>query len=345
MMVQLPPELERVVREAVERDASDLHLVPGEPPVLRVRGRLERLDMEVVSIEATRDMAAAVIGEEALARIGPEIGEFQRSCGRPGEFNLSVAVARSYAGITLAFRVMQPIIPSVEEIALPKSVVRAGEGTSGLIVFTGLPGSGKTTALYSLVDHINAMSARHICTVESPAHLFITPKRALVQQREIGADVPTCLAGIQAAMAQDLDVLLVGDLTAAEELQACMVVADTGHLVLTQIHAGSPEDAIARLLDLFPDDVRPTACGMLARVLQVVCAQQLLPRADGRGRVAAYGVLFPDLETRTAIASGSNSLARKSPWPEGCQTTAQHIERLLEDGIISKETAQEATAI
>lgn len=340
MMVQLPPELERLVRVAVERDASDLHLVPGEPPVLRVRGRLERLDMETAAAETTRDMAAAVIGEEALARIGPEIGEFQRSCGRPGEFNLSVAVARSSAGITLAFRIMLPIIPSVEEIALPESVVRAGEGASGLIVFAGLPGSGKTTALYSLVDHINATSARHICTVESPAHLQITPKQALVQQREIGVDVPTCLAGIQAAMAQDLDVLLLGDLTAAEELQACMEVADTGHLVLTQIHAGSPEEAIARLLDLYPDDARPTACGMLARVVQAVCAQRLLPRADDRGRVAAYGVLVPDSETRAAIASGNDLLARKSPWPEGCQTMAQHIEQLLGNGVISREAAQ-----
>ncbi len=342
MVPSFTPELERLIRAAVDRDASDLHLIPGEPPTLRVRGKLERMDAEEISVEKTRELAAALIGEANMARIGPEIGEFQRSCGRPGEFNLSVAVARSCGGYTLAFRVMLPIIPAIKDILLPEAVVNAGSASHGLIVFTGLAGSGKTTALYSLVDHINADAARHICTVEDPAHLHITPKKALVQQREIGVDVPTCLAGIQAAMAQDLDVLLVGEVTTVEELQACMTVAETGHLVLTQIHADSPEGAIHRILDVFPDEMRPTAQKTLAAVLRAVCASRLLPCADGRARVAAYGVLVPDLEMRNAIASGSDFMARKSPWLEGCQTMAQNIEQLREKKIISEETARQA---
>lgn len=342
MLSPFPPELERLICTAIDRDASDLFLIPGEPPTLRIRGGLERMELDTVTGGFTREMAALLIGDKNLERIGPEIGEYQRSCNRPGEFNLSVAVARSCAGFTLAFRVMLPVILGVKDVALPESIVKAGDSQSGLIIFAGLAGSGKTTALYSLVDHINATTTRHICTVESPAHLYITPKRSLVQQREIGLDVPTCLAGIQAAMAQDLDVLLVKDIACVEELQACMTVAETGHLVLTQLHAESPEEAIHHMLDMFPEEALPPARKSLAAVLKAVCAQRLLPRKDQRGRVAAYGVLVPDQEMRTAIASGGDFMARKSHWPEGCQTMTEHIKQLLKTQIISDETARQA---
>ncbi|MBI5093898.1 MAG: Flp pilus assembly complex ATPase component TadA [Candidatus Hydrogenedentes bacterium] len=342
MVSSFTPELERLVRTALDADASDLHLIPGDPPTLRLRGKLERMDLEEVSAERTRELAAGLIGEENLARIGLELGEFQRSCGRPGEFNLSVAVARSRCGYTLAFRVMPPTIYGVKEMALPEAVVDAGFAAHGLIVFAGLTGSGKTTAMYGLLDHINAHLARHICTVESPAHLHVTPKMALIQQREVGQDVPTRLAGIQAAMAQDLDVLMVGEVTTVEELQACMTVAETGHLVLTQIHADSPEGTVYRILEVFPDELRPTARKTLAATLRAVCAQRLLPRADGHGRVAAYGVLIPDAEMRNAIASGADFMARKSPWSDCCQTMGEHIERLLDEHVISEATARQA---
>lgn len=339
MIPSLSPELERLVRAALDADAGDLHLIPGEPPVLRVRGKLQRMEQEEISRETTREVAAMLIGEENMARVGSEIGEFQRSCGRPGEFNLSVAVARSRGGYTLAFRVAPCVIYAPEQLAMPKALIDAASAPCGLIVFAGLAGSGKTTLLYSLVDHINANEARHICTVEEPAHLCITPKKSLVQQREIGVDVPTRLAGIQAAMAQDLDVLMVGDVTNVEELQACLTVAETGHLVLTQLHADSPECAIRRILEVFPDEMRATAQKTLASVLQAVCVSRLLPRADGQGRVAAYGVLIPDQELCAAMASGTDFMSRKTPWPENCQTMKQDVERLLKQGTISEETA------
>jgi len=134
-------------------------------------------------------------------------------------------------------------------------------------------------------------------------------------------------------------VLLVSEIATVEELQACFTVADTGHLVLTQLHADSPEGAIRRMLDVFPDELRPTARKTLATTLRAVCAQRLLPRADGHGRVAAYGVLIPDAEMRTAISAGTDFMNRRLPWPEGCQTIAEHIHKLIADNVVSEEFA------
>ncbi|HIJ72595.1 MAG TPA: Flp pilus assembly complex ATPase component TadA [Candidatus Hydrogenedentes bacterium] len=344
MAVKLPPELERLVREAVDRDASDLFLIPGEPPAIRLRGCLERTEAEPLTADAIEQMATAAIGKENMARIGPESGKFQRWCGSPGEYGASICVARTHGEYSIVMRVIKMLsIPTVAEVYLPEAMIKAGESPSGLIVFAGRVGSGKTTGLYSLVDHINANSACHICTVEDSFHLFISPKKALVQQREVGVDVPSFLAGIEAAMNQDLDVLLVGEITNVEELQASITVAETGHLVLTQLHPpASPEAAIQRMIDVFPEDMRNVSLRALAGVLRAVSAQILLPRADGAGRVAAYGVLIPDEEMRQAIAEGRDFMSRKSPMPEGCQTIAEDVERLRNEGTITPETAEKA---
>jgi len=174
--------------------------------------------------------------------------------------------------------------------------------------------------------------------------MTVAPKKALVQQREIGVDVPNALSGIEAARHQDLDVLLIGEIATVEELQACITTAETGHMVLTQLHAETPEGAIQRMIDVFPEDIRQVSRKALASVLRGVSAQRLLPKTDGKGRLAAYGVLIPDDEMRTAIAEGRDFMARKTPWPEGCQTMAEHIERLRAEGEITDETAERALA-
>ena len=345
MAVKLPPELERLVREAVERDASDLFLIPGEPPAMRLQGCLERTEAEPLTADEIEQMATAAIGKENMARIGTEIGTFGRWCGSPGEYSASICVARTHGEYSIAFRVMLPYIPTIAEVSLPEAMIQAGQSPNGLVVFAGKVGSGKTTSLYSLVDHINGQTACHICTVEGHSHLYINPKKALVQQREVGVDVPNVLAGIEAAANQDLDVLLIGEITNVEELQAGITVAETGHLVITQLHPpASPEAAIQRMIDVIPEDVRAVSRAAIARVLRAVSAQILLPRADGAGRVAAYGVLIPDDEMRQAIAEGRDFMARKTPMPEGCQTIAQDVQRLQKEGVIAAETAQEALA-
>ncbi len=345
MDTRLLPKVEELVREALERDASDLFLIPGEPPAMRIQGLIERTQADPLTAGEVRDMAVAAIGEENLARIGPEIGRFECWCGMPGECNLGVCVARSHGDYTMVLRTMPARIYSVEEMLIPEAMAEAALSPNGLVVVAGRVGSGKTTGLLGLVDHINAtVDGCHICTVEGPSHMAITPKKALVQQREVGVDVPNTLAGIQAARHQDLDVLLVGEIVTVEELQACIGTAETGHMVLTQLHADTPEEAIQRMIHVFPEDIRPISRRALASVLRGVSAQRLVPTADGKSRLAVYGVLIPDDEMREAIADGLDFMARKTPWPEGCQTMAEHVERLRAEGAITEETADEVLA-
>jgi twitching motility protein PilT len=168
----------------------------------------------------------------------------------------------------------------------------------------------------------------------------LTPKRALIQQREVGVDIPHPLAGIHAARKQDLDVLFVSEITCLEELQACITIAETGHLVIVALNAISkPEEVIQRLLDVFPEDIKDVSRRALAGVLLGVSTQRLLPRVDRQGSVTAYGVLIPDQEMRQAIAEGKDFMLRPAHMPKGCQTLEQDIRRLQKEGIISPEIA------
>ena len=343
MSEQMLPELAHWVREASVRDASDIYLIPGEPPAMRVGGMIERVDAEPLTAQAVAAIARAAVGEGVLATIGVDVGQVRRSFASPDGGNVNVCVARSRGDYTVTAIVSGPVIVNVEQVGLPACVVEALCSGSGLVVFAGLAGSGKTTTGYSAVDYVNANSCCHICTVEDPVWVQIPPKRALVQQREVGIDVPNALARIHAAMGQDLDVLFIGEISGLEELQACITTAETGHLVITVMHAATPEDAVQRMIDVFPEELRRAACKALAGSLGVVCAQILMPAVRG-GRVAAYGVIVPDAEMREAIAAGGDFLARRTPWPLGCRTLAEDVERLRAEGIVSDDAARDALA-
>lgn len=343
MKNRLPAELDRLVREAVENDASDLFLIPGEPPAMRLHGIIRRLEAEPLAAEAVQGWAEESIGSGNLSEIGRQTGRFRRWCGSAGEYNASLCVARSHGDCTITVRIMPSRIFSVEETQMPPAIVEATEQSHGLVVTAGLVGSGKTTAAYALVDHLNATrEGCHICTVEEPSHMLIPAKKALVQQREIGIDAPDAIAGIQAAADQDLDVLYVGEAGSGDVLQACISVAEAGRLVITQMHAATPGDTIAGIIELFPEPVREVSRRALARVLRGVSAQMLLRRADGQGRVAAYGVIIPDDEMRRAIADGADFMARRTPWPGNCQSLGEHMQRLLREGVVAEEAVAEA---
>jgi twitching motility protein PilT len=343
MAIKQTPELEEYLREAAEKDASDVHLIPGEPLTFRVRGMLERTERDPFTPDEIRDIAIAAFGEEPVGKIGSEVGEMRTSCGLPGVREARMCAARSQGQISIVIRLFAPRIFTLEEIKAPEGLVRAATTPcgvpSGLLIFCGPTGSGKTTTAFSVIDHINATRAEHICTVEEVSASPLTPKRSLIQRREIGTDVPDCVSGIRAAMRQDMDVLWVGDLTTLEEVDACLTAAATGHLVLTQLHTTTPEAAIQKIIDIQPEDLKAACRRTLSDVLVAVSAQRLLRRADGKGRVAAYAVLILDDEMRAAIREGRDIFCRRNPLPEGCQTFAEHGKRLIEDGIVTQDEA------
>ena len=335
----LSARFETLLREAQSQGASDLHLAPDEPPTLRVDGELRRTEAGPLSADDIAAFASEVVADGWLDGIGPhtsEIHRFLTIC----DLAAHVCISRACGNLTLAIRLLPTYVPDVERLAVPNGLLEAAASSSGLVVVSGKIGSGKSTTAYSLLDHINATRQVNIATVEDPIMYRLTPKRSLLLQREVGVDVPDVISGIKVPMLTDADVVFVSEITSMEVLQACLTVADTGYLELTVMRADSPEQAIQRLADVFGEDECAVTRRELSRILRCVSCQRLLPKAAGGGRVAAYGVLAPDQEMRSAIAEGRDVLARRSPMPERCLDMRSEIERMARDGIISDETAR-----
>lgn len=335
----LSAEFEKLIMAAQARGASDLHLLSGEPPTFRVDGVLERTESGPITAAEIMDMASTVMPREDLDRIGREVGEAHKSV-TVGEVAARICVARASGEITIAARLLPTSVPGVDVLGMPKGLLAAAAMPSGLIVISGRTGSGKSTTAYSLLDYINGRSQANIHTVEDPIMYRLTPKRSLVQQREVGVDIPDAISGIRLPMYMDPDVIFVSEIASLEALQACITVAETGHLVITVMRAESPEGAIQRMADVFPEHTRVFYRRAIAGVLRCVSCQRLIPKASGQGRVAVYGLLLPDEEMRTTMAEGGDVLSRRSPLPENCLSMRGEIGRMLSEAVISEETAK-----
>ena len=312
MAIIIPEKLQAVFDKARELDASDIFLIPGEPPAIRVGGAIQREDSDPLDAVEIAEFAAAIVDKDKLEKLGTEVGMINRRIELPGEplLNARAGIARCDGSLTIAMRIFPWRVLSLDDVGFPKAMLEALAAHWGLVILCGRVGSGVNTCAYSLVDHINSEWPSHICTVEDPIVTRITSKKALVQQREVGVDVPNTLAGIRAAMAQDLDVLFVPEVKSLEEMEACLAAAETGHLVITVLNGiVSPEAAIQRLVEVFPDESRPTIRRVISGILRGISSQRLLARAGGKGRVAAYGVLLPDDEMRRAIADGRDFMS------------------------------------
>jgi twitching motility protein PilT len=344
MAIVQTAELERFLQDAFDKGASDLFLIPHEPPTFRIKGSIERTETDALRVEDICKMAAAAFGEEQIKLVGSQTGQLVTSCSLPGVVDGRMCLARSRGGFTIVVRLLPTNLPDVSDLRIPEGMLSAALSQNGLVICAGPSGSGKTTTLYGLAEYINEKHASHICTVENPICYRIRPKKAIVQQREVGSDIPDVVAGINAATKQDLDVLLLGEIKTAEELAACVTVTQTGHLVLSQVHAWSPETAIQRLIDVQAEENLAIFRRHFAEALRAVSAQVLLPKAAGKGLVAAYGVLVPDKQMRKAIAEGRDIFDRKDPLPKGCQRLADDIERLYSEGVIAEESRNNALA-
>lgn len=344
MSVVLSPRIEEWLKEGVRRGASDLLLIPGEPPVWRMPDGLERAELPPLTAGEIREMAAQAFGEDTLGRIGRDTGHITRSCNAPTLCGRAcLCAAKAQGEITLTLMLVPPQIADVQSIAAPKPLLDAVSAKGGLVVISGPVGSGKTTTAHSLVNYINLNFPRHICTVEEPVYVQLPRGKALVQQREVGLDVPDPIAGIQAAIKQDPDVLFVSELYGAEELLCCLSAAELGPLVIVLFNQPTPEAAIRRMLDVFPEDIRAAACRTLARVLRAVSAQRLFPHPEGKGRRAAYGVYIPDGALRQWIMeAGMDAAPGPMPRPDGSQTLSAAIRQLAAEKKISHEAMTDA---
>lgn len=271
----------------VEEEASDLHLTVGAPPVLRISGHLHPLDSDPLRLEDTERFMKSITSEDNQRKVR-EVGncDFGFSFGEAARFRVSIMRQKGNVGLVL--RQIPNQLLSLETIGLPPQVKDLLHRPRGLVLVTGPTGSGKTTTLASMIDYINENRDCHILTVEDPVEYYHKHKKSIVNQREVGVDIPNFADAIRAALRQDPDVILVGEMRDLETIQAAVTAAETGHLVFGTLHTTGAARTVDRIVDSFPTNQQEQIRTQLSSTLQAVISQNLLKRCDKPGRIAAY---------------------------------------------------------
>jgi len=337
-----PASIDDLLRRTKELDASDLHLTPGSEPVVRVRGHLEPLDdYEKLSPETVRDLVYRILSTEQQKTLETKRSvDLAYSLPGVGRFRVNVFFQRSSLGAAL--RMIPAEIKSLEQLGIPPHVGELAEIPRGLVLVTGPTGSGKSTTLATLIDLINRTRREHILTIEDPIEFLHWHRSCIVNQREIGTDATSFADGLRAALRQDPDVVLVGEMRDLETIQTALTAAETGHLVFATLHTQSAPQTIDRIIDVFPAEQQHQVRMQLSGTLQAIITQTLLPTADGRGRTAALEILLPDDAVRNLIRQGKIEQiysVMQTGTARGLQTMEQALADLVLRKVITRDVA------
>ena len=334
--------IDDLLEQMVARSASDLHVSVGSCPAIRVHGQVERLeDYDVLTQEDTQQLMYQILSSEQQKNF-----EIKRQLdfahGVPGLARFRVNVYFQRGSVGAAFRLIPEAIKTLEELGLPASLHTLAEKPRGLVLVTGPTGSGKSTTLASLIDEVNRTRAEHILTIEDPIEFVHRHKRCVVNQREIGVDATSFAEALRAALRQDPDVILLGEMRDLETISTALTAAETGHLVFATLHTQSAPGTIDRVIDAFPAAQQDQIRIQLAATLEGIVTQALLPTADGTGRVAALEVLFPDDAVRNLIRQAKVEQVysvMQTGTAKGMQTMEQSLAELTLRRVITIETA------
>lgn len=332
-------KLNDILRAAFYAEASDVHLVVGTTPVFRIDGKLTPQPGEKLTYEDTKAFAHAILPSEMLAVL-EEKREIDFSYGINGLTRFRVNVFYQRNSLSFAFRIITIDIPRLETLGIPMVTRKLMEEPHGLFLVTGPTGSGKTTSLASLINHMNHTQNRHIITLEDPIEYLHAHKKSVVVQREIGFDALSFQTGLRASLRQDPDVILVGELRDLETISTAITAAETGHLVLGTLHTSSATGSIERMIDVFPGDQRNQVRLMLANVLLGILSQRLLPSRDGMGRVPATEMLINNTAIKNLIRNEKmhqipNIL--QTSGDQGMHTMEMSLRQLVNEGKISPD--------
>ena len=332
--------LDLLFDELCRRDASDLHLADGAPPHLRVDGSLRTLEDARVPMDLETSLRSLVHKEQW--RQFRSVGELDFAHSLPDGARLRVNYYRHQQGVGAAFRRIPEVIRSCRSLGVPDVVAQLADAPNGLVLLTGPTGSGKSTTMASLIDRINARHQRHVITIEEPIEYLHVDRRSRVLQREIPAHSPSFAAAVRAAMRQDPDVMVVGELRDVESTRASIEAADRGVLVFATLHSNGAADSVDRIVDMFSDDERDSARSALASSLRGVVGQQLLRRRDGRGRIAIFEVLVGSHAVSAMVRAGDAAglfSHVQSGAAFGMRTLDQALAQALEQGLIDRDEA------
>jgi twitching motility protein PilT len=334
-------DLDQLLQYAVEQRASDIHLKVGSRPFLRVDGALLVTPFEVVEPDETERIALGIMPPRRAEQFRKGLeADFVYSAPGRGRFRVSAFRQRGWVGLVMRRVLASP--PGFEALGLPPGVKRLADSASGLVLVTGLAGSGRTSTLASILDYLNQKRALHIVTIEDPIEVLHPDKQAIVTQREIGTDTENFRDAILHALRQDPDVLLVSALPDASTARAALEAADVGHLVLASMPTVSATDTVSQLIELFPPHERPQIRSLLARALRGIVCQRLLPRAGGRGRVPAVEVLVVNSAASEALGEGKfdrlEQIMRDGEYYD-MQTFDQSLLSLYRRGLVERDAA------
>jgi len=337
-------ELNEILQVALRGAASDIHLKAGLPPMFRVDGALLPLkDARRLPPEEIARMAFGIMNEYQKEKF-KQTSEVDLAYGVPGLGRFRVNVFQQRGTIGVVLRVIPFKIQTIEQLMLPKVLEKIAAEQRGLVLVTGTTGSGKSTTLAAMIDHINATETCHIMTIEDPIEFLIRDKRSIVNQREVGVDTMSFGQALKSALRQDPDVILVGEMRDLETIETALTAAETGHLVMSTLHTLDATETINRIISAFPPYQQKQVRLQLGSVLRGVISQRLVPRADGKGRVPAIEVLLATARVRELIEDKDRTKEIPDAIAQGhvsygMQTFDQSLMSLLRSGLISYEEA------
>ena len=335
-------EFSEILLEVVGRRASDLHLTAGAPPTLRERGALVAINgYGPLTPDDTREFIYSILSTEQRRRLETDL-QLDFAYLVPGKARFRVNAFHQRGALAAAFRLIPHQMVAIDDLGLPAIVHTLTRRPRGLVLVTGPTGSGKTTSLAAMIDEINSTRAEHIITIEDPIEFLHTHKKSLVNQRELGSDAQSFGAALRAALREDPDVILVGEMRDLETIATALTAAETGHLVFATLHTQDAAQTIDRVIDVFPPEQQNQIRVQLSVTLQGIMSQTLLPKADGSGRCAAVEILIPTPGVRNLIREAKAHQipsAIQTGASVGMQSMDSSLATLVRAGQITKELA------
>ena len=334
-------KIDALLKLMVEYQASDLHVTSGSPPLLRINGELERIAYHELSEEEVKLLVYEIVEQSGIDHLEAEFDlDFAYEIENVARFRVNAYF--KYGGLGAVFRMIPHDIMTFSELGLPPAVRTLARLRKGLVIVTGPTGSGKSTTLAAMVDLLNKERKAHVITLEDPLEFIHENQTCLIMQRQIGVHVESFAAGLRAALREDPNVIMVGEMRDLETIALAITAAEVGLLVFGTLHTSSAAKTVDRIIDAFPKDQQDQIRTMLSESLKGVIAQQLLKRADGKGRVAALEILIGTQavgnlirEAKTFQIHSIMQTGRKI----GMQTIDQHLKELVDSGQVTREEA------
>jgi len=334
-------DINQLLDFTIEKQASDLHLVPGFFPSIRINGQLTHLkQLEILTADFSKTMLVSLLNdaqkENLVANKEIDFGYEYKS------FRFRVNLYLTRTGLSGSFRLIGSKIRTIEELSLPNSLHNFTKFNQGLVLITGPTGEGKSTTIAALINEINQNSAKHIITVEDPIEYVFPVGRSIISQRELHQDTHSWTIALRSALREDPDIVMIGEMRDYETIQAALTIAETGHLVFSTLHTGSTPEAINRIIDVFPSHQQNQVRSQLAEILKAVVAQRLVINAQGTNRIPALEILYNIPSIASVIREGKTHLIDnilETEEAQGLLIFEKYLAALVQKGLITRETA------